>query len=409
MTTLYIRHPAKADFDGAQCQFALVADGGALLQQGAGALAGMKDLVESCRKVVLLLAAADVTLLHVAVPPLSNARLKAALPNLVEDQLLADPQDCVLVAAPAQSADGMRTIAVVQRAWLEVLVKALLAQGARSVSAVPAQLCLPVLPGNVTAAIGSHELTVRQSLHEGMGLVMAAEPAMALQTVRAMAGEMPLSLYVPATQLEQYRALAATSAPAVTVEADHWNHWIAGSKTTALDLVSGIAGGGNRARDMAQWRWPLRIAALAVIVNLAAINVEWLRLKREADTVRQGMTQTFKAAYPKDPIQDPLLQMQRNVAAAKAAGGQQAADEFTAISAALGEAARALGTPPAIASLEYRDHALTVKLKPESNNPAAAAQLAGSLAQRGLVLTESAGNIWLIRSKTAGKDKRWTH
>ncbi len=406
MTTLYIRHPAKAEHDGAQCQFALVADGGALLQQGAGALAGMKDLVESCRKVVLLVAASDVTLLHVAVPPLSNARLKAALPNLVEDQLLADPQDCVLVAAPAQSADGMRTIAVVQRAWLEVLVKALLAQGARSVSAVPAQLCLPVMPGNVTAAIGHNELTLRSSLHEGMGLAMVAEPAVVLQTLRAMAGDMPLSLYVPSSQLEQFRALAADATPAVAVEADHWNHWIAGSKTTALDLVSGIAGGGKSARDMAQWRWPLRIAALAVIVNLAAINIEWLRLKREADTVRQAMLQTFKAAYPKDPIQDPLLQMQRNVAAAKAAGGQLAADEFTAISAALGEAARALGTPPAIASLEYRDRALTVKLKPESNNPAAAAQLSGSLAQRGLVLTESAGNVWLIRSKTASKDKQ---
>ncbi len=406
MTTLYIRHPAKAEQDGAQCQFALVADGGALLQQGAGALAGMKDLVESCRKVVLLVAASDVTLLHVAVPPLSAARLKAALPSLVEDQLLADPADCVLVAAPAQSSDGMRTVAVVQRAWLEGIVKHVLAMGARSVSSVPAQLCLPVLPGNVTAAVGSNELTVRQSLHEGMGLLMTAEPAIALHTVRAMAGDMPLSLYVPASQLEQYRSLAASATPAVTIEADHWNHWIAGSKTTALDLVSGIQGGGSRARDLAQWRWPLRIAALAVLVNLAAINIEWLRLKREADTVRQGMLQSFKAAYPKEPIQDPLLQMQRNVAAAKANGGQQAADEFIAIAAAFGEAARALGQAPAIASLDYRDRALTIKLKPDWNNPSALAQLQGSLAQRGLALTESPGNIWLVRSKSASKDKQ---
>jgi general secretion pathway protein L len=406
LTTLYIRHPAKAEHDGAQCQFALVADGGALLQQGAGALAGMKDLVESCRKVVLLVAAADVTLLHVTVPPLSNARLKAALPSLVEDQILGDPADCVLVAAPAQSADGMRTIAVVQRSWLEAMVKALLAQGARSVSAVPAQLCLPVLPGNVSAVIGAHELTLRHALHEGMGLLMTAPPELALQTVRAMAGDMPVSLYVAASQLEQYQALAANASPMVTVEADHWTHWIAGSKTTALDLVAGLAGGGTRARDLAQWRWPLRIAALAVIVNLAGINIEWLRLKREADTVRQSMLQTFKAAYPKDPIQDPLLQMQRNVAAARASGGQQAADEFTAITAAFGEAARALGKPPAIATLEYRDHALTIKLKPESASAGAAAQLSGSLAQRGLVLTESAGNIWLVRSKTGSKDKQ---
>jgi hypothetical protein len=42
---------------------------------------------------------------------------------------------------------------VVQRAWLEVLVKALLAQGAHAVSAVPAQLCLPFQPGAVSAAL----------------------------------------------------------------------------------------------------------------------------------------------------------------------------------------------------------------------------------------------------------------
>eukprot|EP01034_Spumella_vulgaris_P040866 gene40866-50565_t len=60
------------------CHFALVGDGGNVMQQGASPLGNLADTVASARRVVLLLAAADVTLLHVPVPPLSNARLKAA-------------------------------------------------------------------------------------------------------------------------------------------------------------------------------------------------------------------------------------------------------------------------------------------------------------------------------------------
>ena len=66
--------------------------------------------------------------MRVKAPPLSASKLKAALPALVEEQVLGDPADCVL-AATAEDSEGLRTVAVVQRAWLEVLVKALLAQG----------------------------------------------------------------------------------------------------------------------------------------------------------------------------------------------------------------------------------------------------------------------------------------
>ena len=84
----------------------------------------------------MLLAAADVTLLRLKTPPLAGARLRAALPGLVEEHILGEAQDCLL-AAGAPDASGMRTVAVAQRAWAEVLVKALLAQGARKVALLP--------------------------------------------------------------------------------------------------------------------------------------------------------------------------------------------------------------------------------------------------------------------------------
>ena len=100
----------------------LAGDGGVLQQQGIAPLGSLGQLIAGARRVVLLLAAADVTLLRLKTPPLSGARLRAALPGLVEEHILGDAQDCLL-AAGAPDAAGMRTVAVAQRAWIEVLVK----------------------------------------------------------------------------------------------------------------------------------------------------------------------------------------------------------------------------------------------------------------------------------------------
>jgi len=401
LTTLYIRHPARAEGEHALSRFALVNDGGVIEQQGEGPLRNLGDLVGTSRRVVLLLAGADVNLLSVAAPPLTGARLKAALPGLVEEHILGDPLDHVLVAAPQQP-DDSRPIAVVDRDWLETIVRSLLAQGARSVAAVPAQLCLPLQPGSVSAAIQGAELTLRQGLFQGFGLALDAAPAVVLQTARAFSGDAPLVLYVPPGQLGEYQALALDAGPGITLEADDWAHWIAGSKTTALDLVSGLGAAGSQPRDWRRWRWPIRLALLALAVNLIGLNVEWLRLKREAETVRQSMTQTFRSVYPNQTtILDPVAQMRQNIARARANTGEVAPDEFTYLAAAFGEATRSLGRQPGIASIEYRERALSVKVKPETVDPGLTGQLRTALAARNMSLDETAPGSWLVRSTGA--------
>lgn len=370
-------------------------------QHGEGPLRNLGDLVGTSRRIVLLLAAADVSLLSVQAPPLSGARLKAALPGLVEEHILGDPADAVLVAAPEQP-DGTRPIAVADRDWLEALVRSLLVQGARAVTAVPAQLCLPLQPGSVAAAISGVELTLRQSLFQGFGLALDATPAVVLQTARTFSGDAPLVLYVPPAQLGEYQALAQDAGPGITLEADDWAHWIAGSKTTALDLVSGLGAAGSPARDWRRWRWPIALAALVIAVNLIGLNVEWLRLRSEATTVRQSMTQTYRNVYPRETtILDPVLQMRQHIARARANTGEVAPDEFTYLASALGEATRALGRPVGIASIEYRERALTVKVKPESVDPGLTGQLRTALATRRLTLEETKPGNWVIRSTGA--------
>ena len=62
-----------------------------------------------------------------------------------------------------------------------------------------------------------------------------------------------------------------------------------------------------------------------------------------------------------------------------------------------------LGAPPAIASMEFRERALTVRVKPESANPGAADQLRPALAARHLSLETPDANTWLIRSTGASQ------
>ena len=399
MTTLYIRHPARADVDSALCSFAVVADNGTIAQRGDGAMANLGELVAASRRVVLLLAAADVTLLDVKTPPMSAVRLRAALPALVEEQVLGDPLDNVLVAAPA-SAAGVRTVAVVQRDWLTRLVRTLLGMGARSVVALPAQLCLPINAGSVSAAIGAGDLTVRTGQWQGMGLGLDATPEVALQTARALAGDAPLMLFVPPAQLAEYQALALDAGPGIVLEADDWRYWIGAINSAPLDLVGGLGASGAPTRDWSRWRWPLRLALLALVVNMIGLNVEWLRLRGESNATRQQLTQIFRSVYPRDPVVDPVAQMTQNVARAKGASGETAPSEFNYMAAALGEAARGLPQPLSIASIDYREKVLNVKLKPGANDQlqAQVKQLQGALAARRLTLSDAGPGLWQIRS-----------
>lgn len=413
MTTLFIRYPAKASVDSGAaqtCAFALVADGGAVQQQGNAPLGNLGAMVASARRVTLLLAASDVTLLRVKTPPLAPARLKAALPALVEEHVLGDVADCVL-AASGNGPDGLRTVAVVQRAWLEVLVKALIAQGAHSVSAVPAQLCLPFQPGAVSASLQTNdagfELTMRRDQFDGLGLTLPAQPSAALHTVRALAGAEPVTLYLPADEIQRFAPLLVDvnqNGDSLTLEEDRWEHWVASARAAGLDLAPALGASGAAAREWRRWRWPLRLAALALLVNVVGLNIDYVGQKRDMAAVEQSMAQAFRSAYPNQPLSvDPIRQMRQNVERAKGGDGQAPNDSFVALSVDVGEVLATLPRRDVVASIDYRERALQVKVKPNTVDGAAMAQVRTALEARQLELSETTPGTWQIRRKATPK------
>ncbi|MDQ9169095.1 type II secretion system protein GspL [Oxalobacteraceae bacterium R-40] len=417
MTTLYIRMIPKTAVSDAEswlaasCPFALVAAGGNIQREGFAPLAELRNIVPGALRVIVLLAASDVTLLRVQIPPMSPARLKAALPGLVEDRLIADPSESALVAGSATT-DGLRTVAVVQRDWLDSIVNAFTSFGARKLAVVPLQLCLPYQSGEVSAAVheiaGELELTLRTAEQDGIGLSIFpenGEPAehAVLQTLQVMTGQAPIALYVPQPDGDAYRQAVEREeglAERVAIHAENWAAWIAGVNGAGLDLVAGRQEGSGPKVDWRKWRWPIALAGLLLAINIIALNVDWWRMRSEADQLRASMTQIYRATFPKDTvIVDPLAQMKQ-----KLGGGQRGApDDFTTLSAVFGEAwasvAQGRGTA-GIAGLEYKDRSLSVRLKPGGSPPTE--QMKAALASRNLTLTmgpsQAGSTVWQIRS-----------
>lgn len=376
--------------------------------------------VAQAQRVVLLLAAGDVTLLRVKVPTLSASRLKAALPNMVEDQLLADPSECVIVAGGL--ANGLRTVAIVQRAWLDTLLKTLISCGARQISALPAQLCLPCQPAqsgqhdSVAVAVNQHgntvDMALRLSEHDGAGLAICADQKESaahetIQALCAVVAEAPITLHVPQSELHAYQKEindSGTLNKRISVLADNWPRWISGANGTALDLMAGLRTGAGPRLDLRAWRWPLALAALLLFINIAALNIDWWRMKAEAGSLRASLIHIYKSAFPNETvIIDPAAQMKQKIAAARHDAGLASPDDFTAITAAFGEAlssvVTASGKPSAIATLEYRERSLFVRFKPNTEAPAQ--QMKAALAERHLSLdqeTSGSAPVWKIRS-----------
>jgi general secretion pathway protein L len=431
LSTLYIRLVSKAaagnapEWHALPCRFALVSHGGAIERQGTAPLPDLSGTIAGAQRVVVVVAASDVTVLRLHVPPLSPARLKAALPNLVEDQLIADPADCVVVAGDLS--DGLCTIAVAERAWIELLARTLEAFGARLITALPAQLCLPLSgqsgqsgqPGSVTAAIddanGGIEMTLRMSEQEGIGLAIAHQGDdsalhVAIRTLAALVPQSPVVLYLPQSLAAAYQdAVNDTIAPGmrISVSVDNWSGWIAGARRVAIDLMTGLGKASRPGLDWRPWRWPLALASAILVINLAALDIGWWQMKSEARSLQATMIQLYKSAFPKESvIIDPLAQMQQKIALAKHDSGLTAPDDFTAITAAVGEAwpgiaQAAAGKPaPAIAELEYHDHILFVHLKPAGDIPTQA--MSTALAKFGLAVdlapADSGAVVWKIRS-----------
>lgn len=381
-STLYISLPSRVaaqhqtDWASFVLPFAIITDEGQLLQQGQQTMPQLKTTSSGIRQLVLLFAASDVSLLSAAVPPMSAAKLKTALPNLFEEQMLGDPSDAVLVAGPV--VDGIAQAAVADRNWLETVAGMVKDWPVKKIAAYPAQLAMR-LPeyGTVSAYVELRDalfsVTIRQGQNQGIGFNLD-DKASVLHMLQMMAPEMPVQLHVPKSEVSGFQAVLDQQVATSVIELSEldWPFKVASVTPLTLDLMGGISSAHKPAIDWMQWRWTIRLLAAICLINIAALNFEWFRLKREARNLNESILQTYKTTYPKDTtILSPLEQMQQKVNASRRFAGQFAPNDFAVIVSQFTQAWDKVmqGKPANIASVEYKDHGLQIKLKSVSMVP----------------------------------------
>ncbi|MEQ1629950.1 MAG: type II secretion system protein GspL, partial [Gallionella sp.] len=366
----------------------------ALELQGTATLGELSASIKFAKQVILLLAAVDVTLLRMNIPPLSASKLRAALPNLVEERILADASDCVISCS--NQSGGMQTVAVAQRAWVELLLQTLRGLGAQRIIILPSQTSLPLLEGQISGALqdmGS-TLNLRLSEHEGIGLLI--DPAAGLMgTLRTLIPAAPVTLFLD-EEMQRKHGAELTADNAITIKALNGTHFQ--MPNMSLDLAASITSAQHSVWDWRPWRWPLVLGAALLLTQTVALNLDWWHLSRESLDLRTSMKQIYLSAYPNETvILDPLLQMQQKIAASRHNAGLSAADDFDSLLAEFGAAWSATPPPTTITAIEYHEHKLIVSLKDKVNIDG----LQNTLAQRGLALEVAQDNerSWTLRSR----------
>ncbi|MGF6858293.1 general secretion pathway protein L [Paraburkholderia sp. CI3] len=112
-------------------------------------------------------------------PPLRGPKLRQALPNIVEDQLIQDPQTCHIAVDPQGLGEGRHLLAIIDRGWFRFICEAFTAAGHRSLRAVPVTRCLPLAPVTEVAANVDETAEVREPAMAGAASVATSLPGVA--------------------------------------------------------------------------------------------------------------------------------------------------------------------------------------------------------------------------------------
>lgn len=419
MNKLYLRIPPyrAAVWPDGPLAYAVCSKDGAILRQGSAPLDDLaKDIFKA--KVVLLIAASDVNLIEISIPAIPEAKLKVALPNLVEDQLITDSADSVLLLMdkpenpdPSIDRNNKRIVAVAQRNWLQQISMSVYALGATYVKALPAQLCLPYESEHCSVLMeefGQDKLsvlyTMRFNEQSGVGILFETDhsPATHLSNLTLLTPPGPILLHLPKEMVDEYQTAIDTNhewADRIAIKEYNWVNTISESNNhTGPNLLTGLNLAQHTQIQWKRWRWPVALAVLVLLVNVIGLNGEYWGMTREAQALKAGMAQTYKKSFPKDAVVPyPLEQMQKNLAIAQRNAGQAAAYDFTVLLTEFGSAWSSVhATKPKIVSIEYKDNGLIVQIKGDMPQD----ELRKALLSKKLSLKKNNAEIWVVKEAT---------
>jgi general secretion pathway protein L len=313
-------------------------EGGALLRQGKSTLADLP----SAHRLMLVVPASDVLLLAVKLPaPLSPSRLKSALPNLLEEQLLAAVEDCHFAAGPYQAESGSLPVAVIHRSWLKQILEAIARQNFAEIY---------VVPGQFMQAPGSLQVTTPMAL-EGSWQVVSWRERDFGGAGYAVASAQNAWLPPPANQLPLPAAVDFAAA-------------VSGFKAPFIDLCQfEFARGRSLASALGPWKNALGMLVIVLLAQVLFVNLNWGILAWQKHRLGSEMQSLMKQTVPSAPANaDPLSTVSRALEKQRLQAGGAMPGEFPGLAAHL---SLLMKSEPgdAITHVEYDHQSLLVKFK----------------------------------------------
>lgn len=399
MSTLAILIPARLPA-GAAAEFDYVLSGDGRHVAAAGR--ALPAALPRADTAVGVLADGAVAWHRVALPKAPAARLRDALAGVLEEQLLADPED-LHFALPARSEPGGGTwVAVTDRQPLAAALAALDAAGVQVERVVPASE--PVPEG--TAARG-HFFQPAGAAEDELALALAHADGAA--TLR-VAGTLARALLPAAAEY--------SASPAAAAAAEHWLGAPVAVRKDAERVLGALASPWNlrqfelapqhrgvQALQLAfsrlarpEWKGARRAALALVVVQLVGLNLAAWHERRAIDARRAEMAALLTSTHPGvRAVVDAPRQMARENERLRAAAGRADAGDLETL---LGAAAAAWpeGQGP-VQTLRFEDQRL--ELAAPGWDEAQAAAFRERLAGTGLTAELSEGRIALRRAGPA--------
>ncbi|MDD4958691.1 MAG: type II secretion system protein GspL [Gallionella sp.] len=293
---------------------------GNTVQSGFDPLADM-PVAEQCQAVA---PAAVVLLTSVKLPASKGEKARRLLPFVVEDQLAVEV-DTVHFALGVDLPDGRRSVAVVNKHWMQQSLAFLTAEGLRVQHFFPETLLLALPEAGWVMTWDGQRGLVRTGEYAGCAVEGEGIP-FALQCLcQSVAAHPPKQLLIYThSALDTAVWSAQLGIPVVKSTQS------APSELSALDLLQG-----DFARQQFNWTWlpklkpVLWLAAAMILLQLLGTGIDYWRLSREQRQLRQEMEASFRLAFPEATVVvDPALQMERQLATLRRTAGIADAQDF---------------------------------------------------------------------------------
>ncbi|HSH73267.1 MAG TPA: type II secretion system protein GspL [Methylophilaceae bacterium] len=332
----------------------------------------MPNAMPIAEQVEVIIAAELVSFIRATLPAGNRKRVLESLPYLVEDSLMASPEQVhVVIAEMLASNEAM--LATIDKRVLSALLENLSAAGITPQRLLPVTL-LPTLPTFGWAMVYQNaECFLRTSYCSGIPLEMEdiATPPLALQLAINQAREKgitPDSLYIYSDRNIDLSSWQGRLGVPCVANAAVWRNSVG---PAAMNFLQGAyAPLGMGWTRLAQAKPAAMLLAAILVIQLSGICIDWAVKSHQQSQLDQQMTSLFMATFPDTTVVvDAPLQMHRKYAEIQHSAGNTDASDFLPL---LTSITTQLGKLPvdSVKSMDYESGKLVISLHAENTQTA---------------------------------------